>query len=316
MDSDDDGNRSKYEAYLKELFNKYNRTAQKEFCGLSPLQMMRIIYYNEFKQLEPFLSFKKDISEKLLMKVPVMKLEEKLIELVEKNNGKIGLTNKGNLKLSITKKIFNDCKFLNENGRYDYFTKGIFSLRSEEHIPYLFRLRNLITMNKSYFTEKSTYITYKKKKIDRSTPVERYLEYMFILGRFLNWSYFYRYGHIYSIIRNGWIFSLFLLHKFGDIFREYDFYASKFLEAFPEKDQWFYVDKEQYEDLYYPEDIRELNDDDNDKNRKLLYSYRTFFYMLCFGLVEEKEKREGYTFKRYVKKTEFFEEFFNFNPEL
>lgn len=121
FDFDDQDDGPDYESLFKKIVNNYNRTGQKEFCGLSPIQMRKILYYNKFVDLKPFLDFNKDVSEELLMQIPVMKLEKELIHLMQQNDDKIYLTNQGNLKLKFTKKIFNDCKFLNENGEYDYF---------------------------------------------------------------------------------------------------------------------------------------------------------------------------------------------------
>ena len=59
-----------------------------------------------------------------------------------------------------------------------------------------------------------------------------YLELFTAYTRKFNWGYSDRYEDL-NIIQEAFLFSLFLIHRFGDEFRCSTFYGEKFLQAFP-----------------------------------------------------------------------------------
>jgi hypothetical protein len=59
-----------------------------------------------------------------------------------------------------------------------------------------------------------------------------YLELFTAHARKFNWAYSDRYEDL-GIIQQAFLFSLFLIHKYGEEFRSPTFYEEKFLEAFP-----------------------------------------------------------------------------------
>ena len=71
-----------------------------------------------------------------------------------------------------------------------------------------------------------------EKYLSSSSNGKLYLELFTAFTRKFNWAYSDRYEDL-SIIQEAFLFSLFLIHRFGDEFRCPTFYEEKFLQAFP-----------------------------------------------------------------------------------
>jgi len=250
---------------FERIIEKQNRTLLEDFSGLSPEQMFYLINFKDFESLSPVLQFNKNIVEEKLLRTPLLDFESKLIEILGENKGKVKLTNNGNLKLKDVRNLFFSCKFLSESRYYDFFKSGRWKINTEEAVADLYRIRNIITLNKEFFKEKKRTLIFKEKQLVKRSAYERFLSYLNTAMSRVNWSYFYWSEFNYNIIQKRFLFSLYLLHKFGDIYRERDFYSDRFLQAFPLKAQWFYFDIPYYQEYLNEKKIDELSKQDTKK---------------------------------------------------
>lgn len=302
-----------YDDYIK----KRNRSPLDDFSGLSPEQMFFLMNFKDFQQLSPFLQFNESISEDKLFRTPVMDFESKLIKIFRDNGRKVLLTTKDNLKLKHVKKLFFDCKFLSNSRYYDFFKSGRWKINTEEAIPDLYRIRNIITLNELFFEQKKTRLILREEEFSSCPTTERFLKYLFFTTRELNWSYFYDDWLYYTIIQNGFFFSIYLIHKFGEEYKYREFYADKFLKAFPNKAHWFHYDIPYYKEYLNDEEIEELSEKDEEKNRKSSYYHKTFDYLQYFGFVDKKVEGEDWLNQKVLyKKSDFFKEFVNFDENI
>lgn len=113
-----------------------------------------------------------------------------------------------------------------------------------------------------------------------------------------NWSYLDRYPEL-PFIQQSWMFSLWLLHCYGNEEHELQFYNDKYVRAFP-------VLLEQVEDAPYRSGI------DTVKNT---YGFRTFLrFLALFGLVECIEQDSTDIFSEYsIKATPVFSRLVTFS---
>ncbi|MEO0293611.1 MAG: hypothetical protein ABIN61_05250 [candidate division WOR-3 bacterium] len=296
-----------------EFIEKVKETPSEEFYGLSPLQMFKLLTFEDFKSLSPFLQFNKNIPEEKLLKTPILDLEEKLVGILKANGGKLKLTKNKNLKLKDVNNLFFSCKIF-EN--YEFHRGSEQKITSEEAVTHLFRIRNIITFNREFFEKGKRTLVFKEKEFIKHSSYERFLSYIDIAINSINWSYFYWDKFFYFIIQKGFLFSLYLLHKFGDIYRESEFYAQKFLEVFPLKSYWFSYDLPYYEEFFNEEEIEKLSRKDNEDERSLCYILRTFDLMEYFGFVDKKIEKEGPWRKKVFKKSEFFQDFVKFEVRM
>lgn len=300
--------------FYADYIRKQNRTPLEDFSGLSPEQMFFLMRFKEFESLNPFLRFNKSIAEEKFLQTPLMEFESKFLEILRENGGKIKLTDNKNLKLKDVRNLFFSCKFFSEHRYYDLFKSGRWKINTEEAIPNLYRVRNIITLNKKFFTEKKRMLVFKEKQFVKRSAYERFLSYLDTTMIRVNWSYFYWSDLYYYIIQKGFLFSLYLLHKFGETYRERDFYSDRFSRAFPLKEQWFHFDIPFYQEYLDEKEIDELSKEDTEKERKMSYNIRTFNIMKYFGFTDEKtEGKEYINQKELYRKSDFFKEFVKFD---
>jgi len=101
------------------------------------------------------------------------------------------------------------------------------------------------------------------------------------------------------IIQEAFIFSLFLLHRFGDEFRCGSFYADKFLQAFPSV----------LDEIRYP---LHGSKDEKVKRCYLLRTMERFAYL--FGLIELDSDSSPFIGRSYkIKKSPLFDELLSFH---
>ncbi|TYB30758.1 MAG: hypothetical protein FXF47_07625 [Candidatus Mcinerneyibacterium aminivorans] len=110
----------------------------------------------------------------------------------------------------------------------------------------------------------------------------------------------------YHVLTKGFFFALYLFDKFGETFRKSDYYAEKFIAAFPSKYLWFDIDRNFYE-YYFDEDrIKDLSETDSLSRRKMEFRWKTLTFLELFGLIESK-KVENYEY--LYKKSKFFDKY-------
>ena len=264
-----------------------------DFCGLSSFDMSQLLYRPFSSQY--LVEFNTNLKE--IPPSPFFKLFYKLFNACNENGLK--LTAKGNLP-----RIFcRECAL-------NYFTREEFDEKT---------LCRLITTEPDFDELHTTHIIARMSGYVRKYKGKLLLtkegERIFINGisgkdffnlfknyaiKF-NWGYRDRYPDI-NIIQMSFLFTIFLLHRYGDVYRSPVFYEDRFLRAFPSALQ------EVPEDPIFPAE----------KELKRCYSLRMmerfawFFGLADFNILEKK-----YFFKKYeLKKTPFLDEFVKFYNDM
>ncbi len=244
----------------EEIF-KYNNAPQEKLSGLSPNQVFGLIHHafqeESYIQLNPHISFE------ILDKIPFFRLCEALLKII-KRDGFVKLTPLG----SLTKKVLTELyahKFIEEYT----IESGMYKLYNED---YLFSIRTArIVCEISSFTKKSKgklLLTKQgEKHLEIENRVELFKSIFFIFFKNYNWGY--HDGHVDEPVgQYGGLFTIYLLKKYGDQYRELSFYADKYLAV-------FYNFLDLFEDGY----------NSAESNFRSCYNHRTFRYFTTwFGL--------------------------------
>jgi len=212
------------QAAMDGITRRQNHRPQDSFCGLSPDQMHRLLDF-PFES-EGLVTFSDKLSN--LSDVPIMQIFSLLASALSDSGLKA--TAKGNLPL----------KFCREASRAYWGEKkykeqiSFSSIRTELDLPDLHttrlvaRLAGLIRKYRGRFL-----LTLKGEGLSSETfQAECYLELFRTYNRKFNWAYRDLYPPLH-IVQNSFLYSLFLLQRFGEDWRPRTFYAEKFIRAFP-----------------------------------------------------------------------------------
>lgn len=215
------------EAEAKMAVEAANSSPLEDFCGLSPDQMHRLIY-------EPFgpdspLKFSYHVDDETLDQIPVLRLTEELLYIIERE-GSIKLTTKlGALPRKVIQELYSK-KIITE----EFIESGIVKLLDESDSPALRSLHQTAVL--------SHVVTVKRGKLTLSKDGKRMLkpgnrpELFHRLLQTFTLSNSWASADLYSdfpIAQMGWGFSIYLLLRFGQKPRPVRFYAEKYLAAFP-----------------------------------------------------------------------------------
>jgi hypothetical protein len=230
------------------------------FGGLSPEQMHELLY-STFAAPD-LLQWQLDAVD--AAKAPVLRLVQALFEQL--HAGKLKLTSKGNLQLATIRQIWA------ESGLEGPLTRGTSKLRSEEDVLPLHIARLL--------AEIGGYTTATRTALDLSDEGRELFEsgqwstiYLRLLvSAFQEFNWHYLGGDELPSLQATAPFGLWLLHQFGQEWRDTTFYANHMADAFPT-----IVDELPPNDFISQEMLLDI-----------LVNTRLFAILKWFGLVEER----------------------------
>ena len=218
------GSLPELQSLAERVMRQRNQRSRDEFCGLSAEQMSRFLYV-PFESPE-FVSFSDSFPD------PPEALAFALISLLADACGEDGL--KATAKGYLPAKFCRDAAIaaLGEEGVKE-MTFGS-EVRKELDFRELHVVRLVAQMAGLIRKYRGRFLRTKKceKLLSASSHGELYLQLFTAYVRKFNWGYSDGYDDLY-LIQEAFLFSLFLIHRFGDEFRKATFYEEKFLQAFP-----------------------------------------------------------------------------------
>ena len=284
------GSLAELQAELDEISRGRNRTPLEDFCGLSPEQMHRILHF-------PFDS-PEIVSFSDICQVPPETPVLVLFSLLANGCGDRGLkaTAKGFLPQLFCQQA---ATTFWSNDEHD---KKIprFKIRKELDFGELHVVRIVAQTAGLLRKYRGRFMLTKKCRHLLSAPENGriYLELFKAHTRSFNWAYRDLYEEA-GIIQLSFLFSLFLLHEFGDDFRQPSFYEDKFMQAFPTA----------VREIPYPHYRT------REEHIGACYSLRTMErFAHFFGLIEIRNHSD-YLFRRdyEIRKRPLLDEFVSFN---
>jgi hypothetical protein len=244
------------------------------------LDEMESIVTKEFTHHWPVIM--KNIDDATFQHMPLLKLMHYILNIIQKEE-RIPLTTGGNFKRKLVAEVYN--LFSPVEKPVEMYGKAI----NEEDSNFI-HLSHLMLDMTGYVKKRYNhlYLTKKGKKVlnDISTMGR---DVFTVFCNNFNWSYFDGFQN-HLVARFGFGFSIILLEKYGEKFRNYTFYAEKYFTAYPTLDY-----------------------SKNEKNLDLCYYLRTMErFLYYFGLVELSITETELN----VKKSKIFDDFFAIIPPV
>lgn len=215
------GSLAEAQAVANRVMERRNRTGILELSGLSPEQMHRLL---NFPFSSPgIVSFSEELNCR--PEAPVMKLFSLLADVIGTDGLKA--TAKGNLPRQFCQEaarayweVYPDKALLGGiNTELDFFDLHTVRLVAG--------MAGLVRKYKGRFILTKKYHLAMKSGLDGV-----YLELFLAYTQTFNWAYRDRYPDL-TIVQRSFLYSLYLLHKYGGEFRPPEFYKEKFIQAFP-----------------------------------------------------------------------------------
>lgn len=247
-----------------------NNYPQEDFMGLTHNEMDALLY-QPFDEKSP-VRLKEQIADDVLDKIPIFRITEALFEII-RQEGPIKLTKTGALPRKIVTELYDlgyVKDFLIENGYRSLLKQDDWNILSSIKV----------TIEISFMVRKAKGVLNLTKKTqaimaqnDRSGLF--HLFFKAYTSEF-NWGYNDSYTP-FPFSQLGWAYSIYLLSMFGEKKEITDFYAEKYLTAFPFMLECF------SENLYVPREIQAFG----------CYNTRLVDRFLdWFGLISITEKPE------------------------
>lgn len=253
---------------------EYNNTPVKDFENLTPKEMY-LLLYNDFNDTV----IRINEYNKPIDKIPIIKQIKYLINKIREKK-EIQLTPAGYLPPKLVIELYEQ-RILTD---YD-IEIGIIKLKKEIDSESIVTTRTYCEIP-GLIKKRQNKLTLTKKCIEIIEKPELLKKIIIDIGKHYNWAFFDGYPKD-EIGRSGYQYSFYLIKKFGDKEREDKFYGEKYFKAFPD------LINNKYEDC--------INS----------YSLRTFDrFMKYFGFVKIREENLE---KKYIKKTELFDEYISLN---
>jgi len=266
--------------FVDEEIQKMNKSPRAEFEGYSPNEMDLIINH-PLDTSSPIQLVNDNSSD--YQAIPLFNQVKFLFDLVEEQ-GELKLTAAGFLSPKLVVDLYG------KGYIKDYLIeKGISKLYREEGVDSIQLARILLEL--SSFTKKRKNIISLTKEGARQIANDQllFLDIFQNFTRKFNWSYFDSYQN-QTIGQVGFGYSLILLAKYGDEYRSPNFYATKYLTAFPPQKQT------NNPVLAFAQDPKNC------------YSIRTFDRFLDYvGFTEISKVDYSKLGERKVRKTELFD---------
>jgi hypothetical protein len=277
------------QAFAGNFMQQKNQTALDDFQGLSPVRMHQMV---DFPFSSPQLvSFSDSLNVK--PSVPVLTLFDLMVKAIGKDGLKA--TAKGNLPRNFcqeTAQAFWGDEVYQERTQFGGFNK-------EEDFTELHTTRVVAEMAGMVRKFRGKFILSKtcRSLLDTHGMAGIYLRLFKTYAREFNWGYMDRFPEI-TFIQHAFLFTLYLLTKFGDDQRPNAFYEDRFLQAFPSVLNVLKPDP-----FYTPE-----------KTIRSCYTWRTLVHFVgFFGLATvEPESKSPFEHKFQIKKLSLLQEVVHF----
>ena len=212
--------KSDFQKYL----NKQNSGALNDFDGLSPDTMHNILY-SSF-QKNSLIRLNSDISDEAINQVPIFKLVKHFMRILEREK-QIKLTQAEYLPPKYVKELY-ECTELKD----DAVESGIVKLTGEKDVIIIFVARILAKVC-GYTKLRNNVITLTKTgEAALTNDRELYFVLMVALISKYNWG-FESVRQDDGFIQRSVGYTLYLLKKYGNEYRESRYYYNKFFKAFP-----------------------------------------------------------------------------------
>ncbi|NOY64257.1 MAG: hypothetical protein GXO97_02485 [Nitrospirae bacterium] len=275
------------QAAVDEFTRQYNNTPLDDFCGLSPNEMWRILYH-PFNSPE-VVDF--NLDAQVPQDAPRLKLLLRLLQKIDESEG-IKSTAKGNLPRNLCREL--EKEYYNEE---DYsHIRSLGALMSEMEFVELHVVRIIAVMAGYIRKYRKRFVVTKRGKLllKHGITAKEFLHILRVYTRDFNWAYSDGYPE-FPIIQNSFLFTLYLLKKFGDRYSEPEFYSSLFIKAYPD------VLEEATNPLYTSPE----------KDVKGCYEFRALRrFAIEFGFADMQRKESTYYLQKFVlKRSRFLEEF-------
>ncbi len=239
-----------------------NNSPVDDFLGLSPTEIHHLLY-DTFGDKSP-VQFRDKIDDKTLDQIPLFKVVEEYLKIIQRNK-QIKLTPLGALPKKVMVELY-DKRFLLD----EHIENGITKLwREEDSIS--IRSARLTAEMAGLLRKVNGKLTLTKtatKLLETNNRLQIFRQFFQAFTDKFLWSFNDGYPE-QPIGQLGWAFSVILLYKFGDQPQIVDFYADKYLKAFPKFITFFRHDYSTPEQQFFR-----------------CYGVRTFDrFFLWFGLV-------------------------------
>ncbi len=275
---------------LDKLMAKKNQEPMTEFHGLSPEQMYQVLHF-------PFDSpeiVRFDDGGELVLDTPIIRLFSFFVEALGEKGLK--LTKKGNLPPKFCREA---ALFLWGAEQYAQKTK-FHSIRTEVDFFEMHILRIVAKQAGLIRNYKGRVVLIKKvlKKITSAGVGSCYPDLFKTYVQKFNWEYIDGFDGL-PFLQESFLFTLYLLQKYGGSVRQQTFYADIFVKAFPQ------LMGEIVETPYCIPEERLV----------LVYCHRTFKYFATFlGFISYHSISESLFDRKYeVKKLPLLDQFLSFN---
>jgi hypothetical protein len=203
-----------------------NNTPVDDFLGLTPTEI-HYLFYDTFGDKSP-VQFRKDVDDQTLDKIPLFKIVEEYLKIIQRDK-QIKLTPLGALPKKVMVELYNKRYLLEEPIEHGIIKlwreQDSISIRSARLTAELAGLVKKVS-GKLTLTKTAT------KLLDSNNRLQMFRQFFQAFTDKFLWSFNDGYPE-QPIGQVGWAFSVIMLDKFGDQPQTVDFYAHKYLRAFP-----------------------------------------------------------------------------------
>ena len=209
------------------FLDKLDKKSEEKFAGLSQYKVIKIalLPYDS----PEIVSFNTSVAPPI--DAPFIKLFILLINQIHSKNNKIKSTLTGKLPRDLCRDI--EKLYLSEE-EFKFLLRDKLPIMKEEHFLELHKVR-LISQFSGYIKRNKNKFTLTKSSINiikKGFSIFDYLNLLKASTLRYNWSYYDIYDEI-DFLQGSFLFTLYLLKIFGDEFSPKEFYAEKFIQAFP-----------------------------------------------------------------------------------
>lgn len=266
-----------------------NQTPHADFEGLSPEQMHHLLHAP--LSTDSVIGLKSSYEETVLDKIPFFVLMEKLWKELQ-TNPNLKLTPKGNLSIEACKRLYEAKMLVQED-----IERGITKKISEDNVAFIRALK--VCLQLGGYVKKRKNLLSLTKTGEKGLQLNRSKQFVKVFTDFttqFNWAYM-DYVENATAGQFAWAFSLYLLHKYGEEWKESSFYTNMLLKAFP------MISPLIPHPMYASMEIE----------YERVYQWRFVeHFAFWFGLVElEQRKEQGiYGYKLFLRKSDLFDKIF------